>query len=286
MERVGHDHLVGVDARERGGEFAGAAFGDHELRGGDVDPGQRDAVASGGGACSRQRQQVIVGLGIEQRVFGQRSRSDEAGYIAANHALVAALARRGRILGLLAHRDAVAERDQPMQVIVRALHRNAAHRDVCSLVLAAFGQRDAQRAGRDFGILKKQFVEIAHPVEQQQAGIGRLDFKVLFHHRRDSCRLGGGGGARRCRDGALDRHGGETTKFRRRFLCHCGGPARFPRDRFAVWRGFPAVRSIPSPRHDRPSVRASPPWSVSGSAPAGSRRPSPARPARSPARTR
>jgi len=36
----------------------------------------------------------------------------------------------------------------------------------------------------DFSVLEEQFVEIAHPVEQQQPGIGGLDLEVLFHHRR------------------------------------------------------------------------------------------------------
>ena len=55
-------------------------------------------------------------------------------------------------------------------------------------MLAALGQHDAERARGDFGVLEEQLVEIAHPVEQQQAGIGGLDLKVLFHHRRDARR--------------------------------------------------------------------------------------------------
>ena len=80
----------------------------------------------------------------------------------------------------------MAERDQSMQIIVRAFHRHAAHRDVFTHVLAAFGQCDAERPRGGFRILEEQFVEIAHPVEQQQPRIGRLDLKVLFHHGRDA----------------------------------------------------------------------------------------------------
>ena len=65
-------------------------------------------------------------------------------------------------------------------------------------MLAALGQHDAERARGDFGVLEEQLVEIAHPVEQQQPGIGGLDLEVLFHHRRDPRRrfggLGGVGG--------------------------------------------------------------------------------------------
>ena len=69
----------------------------------------------------------------------------------------------------------MAERDQPVQVVVGALDRHAAHRDVLAEMLAALGQHDAERARRDLGVLEEQLVEVAHPVEQQAIGIGRLD---------------------------------------------------------------------------------------------------------------
>ena len=90
------------------GEFAGRAFRDDEFGGGNVDPGKANAVAAGGAARPRDRQQVIVGLGVEQGVFGQRARRHQPHHAAAHHALVAALARLGRVLHLLADRDAVA----------------------------------------------------------------------------------------------------------------------------------------------------------------------------------
>ena len=80
----------------------------------------------------------------------------------------------------------MALRDQPVQVILGALHRHAAHRDVVAGVLAALGEHDAERARGDFRVLEEQLVEVAHPVEQQQPRIGRLDFEVLLHHRRDA----------------------------------------------------------------------------------------------------
>ena len=59
-------------------------------------------------------------------------------------------------------------------------------------MLAAFGQHDAERAGGDFGVLEEQFVEIAHPVEQQAIRIGGLDLDILLHHRRGAGRALGG----------------------------------------------------------------------------------------------
>ena len=102
--------------------------------------------------------------------------------------LFAALARLGRVLELLAHRDAMAERDQLVQIFVGALDRHAAHRDVAAEMLAAFGQHDAERARGDLGVVEEQFVEVAHPVEQQAIRIGGLDLDILLHHRRDARR--------------------------------------------------------------------------------------------------
>ena len=143
-------------------------------------------------ARARQRQQIIVALGIEQRVLGERAGRHQPHHVAAHHALVAARPGRGGIFHLLAHRDAMTGCDQAMQIVLGALHRHAAHRDIHALVLAAFGQHDAERARGNFGVFEEQLVEIAHPVEQQQPGIGRLYFKVLFHHRRHARRDFGG----------------------------------------------------------------------------------------------
>ncbi|MHC2948546.1 hypothetical protein ACVIJX_005694 [Bradyrhizobium diazoefficiens] len=186
VERVGDDRLVRIDPRQRCGELAARAFRHHEFGGRDVDPCEPEAVAAGGRAGARDRQQVIVGARIEQRVLGQRAGRDQPHHAAAHHALVAARFRGGGILGLLADRDPVAGRDQAVQIILGALDRNAAHRDVRALVLAALGQHDAERLGGDLGVLEEQFVEVAHPVEQQQALMRRLDLQVLFHHRRDA----------------------------------------------------------------------------------------------------
>jgi hypothetical protein len=53
------------------------------------------------------------------------------------------------------------------------MDRHAAHRDRLAQVLAALGQRDAQRRGGGLGVVEEHLVEIAHPVEQQRARIGR-----------------------------------------------------------------------------------------------------------------
>ena len=44
------------------------------------------------------------------------------------------------------------------------------------------GQRDAQQAHDLFGIVEKQLIEIAHPVEQQRVPMTCLQAQVLLHH--------------------------------------------------------------------------------------------------------
>ena len=111
---------------------------------------------------------------------------DEAHDVAPHHALGAALARFGRVLELLAHRDAMAERDQPVEIFVGAHDGNAAQRHVLAEIFSALGEHDAERARGDLGILEEHLVEIAHPVEQQAIRIGGLDLDILRHRRRDA----------------------------------------------------------------------------------------------------
>ena len=170
---------------------AAVALADAELAGRDIDPGQREAVLVGGRAGARQRQEVIIAAGVEKRILRQRSGRHQPHHVAAHDALGAALARLGRVLELLAHGDAMAERDQAMQIFVGALDRDAAHRNVAAEMFAALGQHDAERARSDLGVVEEQLVEIAHPVEQQAIRIGGLDLDILLHHRRDAAGIVG-----------------------------------------------------------------------------------------------
>ena len=51
-------------------------------------------------------------------------------------------------------------------------------------MLATFGQSNVQSFGCGDRIIKEHLVKIAHPVKQNGAGILRLDFQILRHHRR------------------------------------------------------------------------------------------------------
>ena len=222
IKRIRHDDLARLDAGDFGGERRAVALADAEFAGRDIDPGQREAVLVGGRAGARQRQEVIVAAGVEQQILRQRAGRHQPHHVAAYDALGAALARLGRILELLTHGDAMAERDQAMQIFVGALDRDAAHRNVAAEMLAALGQHDAERARSDLGVTEEQLVEIAHPVEQEAIRIGGLDLDILLHHRRDAADVVGcfGSGAPGLRqrfgivnlDGAGGVHGANASR--------------------------------------------------------------------------
>ncbi len=124
--------------------------------------------------------------GLQQPFLGDRSGCDQPNDIALDDRLRSPLFRRGRVFQLLAHSDAVAESDQPVEVVVGALDGHPAHADVLAVVLAALREDNAERPARDFRVVEEQLVEIAHPVEQQATGIDGLDLQILRHHRRDA----------------------------------------------------------------------------------------------------
>ena len=136
-------------------------------------------------SAARDGEQTIGADGIEQKLLGDGAGRHQAHHLAADHGFAPALARLGRVLDLLADGDAVALADQPVQIILGALDRHAAHGDIHALMLAALRQDNGERAGGDLGVFKKQFVEIAHAVEEERARIRRLDRVILRHHRRD-----------------------------------------------------------------------------------------------------
>ena len=191
MDRIRADDLARLQPRELDSEPLLRRLHHGEAACRDVD--RRDAVERGrfAGLATRHRDEQAGAAGFEQALLGDGSGRDEAHDIALHHRLVAALLGLGRVLGLLADGDAMAGGDQALEIVIGTLDRHAAHRDVVALVLAALGQNDAERARGDLGIPEEQFVEIAHPVEQQAVRIGGLDLDVLRHHRRDALRRGG-----------------------------------------------------------------------------------------------
>jgi hypothetical protein len=187
QQPVGHQKLARRQPRQGGGKLARFQRLGGEVGGREVEPGQRQlALRLGDGG------EVIVAARIEQGVFGQGAGRDDTDHGALDHRLGATLLGLGGVLDLLADRDLEALPDQARQVGLVAVHRHAAHPDVFAEMLAALGQRDVER-GRSFHrVIKKQLVEIAHPIEHQMARMRGLDRQVLAHHGRGIGRYGDG----------------------------------------------------------------------------------------------
>ena len=60
---------------------------------------------------------------------------------------------------------------------------HACHFDRLAADLPARGERDVQQFGGFNGVVKKEFVKIAHAVEHEFVGVLGFDVEVLLHHR-------------------------------------------------------------------------------------------------------
>ena len=179
--RVGDNDLAGLEPRHLAWQQGRIDRHDREFACRNVDRGESE---QGFRPDLGDGREIIVAVGGKQRVLGERAGGDQPHHLAPHHRLAAALARLGRVLGLLAHRNAVAEPDQLVEIITGRMDRHPAHRNVLAEMLAALGQGDAERPRRRFGIIEEQLVEIPHPVEQQRRRVGRLDLEILGDHRR------------------------------------------------------------------------------------------------------
>ena len=164
--RLRQDEFARVDTQDVGEKALLRGLADVEGARRDVDPGE--GILRFAGLAHAPQRHEIVGVGRrEQPVLGDGARRDETHDIALDHRFGAALPGLRRILDLLADGDPVTESDQLLEIVVGGVDRDTAHRNVLALVLAALGQRDAERPAGDFGVVKEQLVEIAHAVEEQ-----------------------------------------------------------------------------------------------------------------------
>ena len=214
------DDLARLQARDFEPEARFVGLAQIERAGRDVERGQAEGRAPFARPDALDREKNIGAAGLQQPFLGDRAGRDEAHHVALDDGFAAALLGFRGVFELLADGDAMAERDEALQIIVGALDRHAAHADVLALVLAALGQHDAERAAGDFRVREEQFVEIAHAIEQQAIGIGGLDLEILRHHRRQARRLGRARRIRRAFDGLV--HAPDPSKSDRR----AHGPAR------------------------------------------------------------
>ncbi len=168
-------HQAGEIARER--RLAGRR--QRESAGRQIEPGEPDLAARLGDAG-----EIIVPARVEEALLGQGAGGDDADDRPPHRTLAAAPPRLGGILDLVADRDLEAGADQAREIGFGGVDRDAAHRDVGAVVPAALGQRDVERLRRGGRVVEEQLEKIAHPEEQQAAGVRLLDLVVLGHDRR------------------------------------------------------------------------------------------------------
>jgi len=146
----------------------------------DIHPRQRCIVAhiSPGG-------KKVVPPRVQQAFLGQRAGRDQPHDLPRYHRFGAAPPCLSRVLHLLGNRHTKTLADQREKIALGGMNRHAAHRNILPKVLPALGERDIERGRSCNGIIEKHLIKIAHAVEQQGAGVGGLDFKILRHHRRD-----------------------------------------------------------------------------------------------------
>ncbi|MNS84204.1 hypothetical protein D3C72_1180190 [compost metagenome] len=143
----------------------------HQFQGaaGQRQPGQasRHRLALRDAAHGQQR---ALGLLRQQVRIRQGAGRDHAHDLAFNGALAG-----GRVTDLFANGHRLAQLDQLGQIAVERMKRHAAHLDRVATGHAARRQGNAQQARGFFRILEKQFVEIAHAVEDQHRRVVLLD---------------------------------------------------------------------------------------------------------------
>ena len=173
------DHHFGrVDPVQLGVQRVRCALSDVKLAVGEVDPGDAGSLAAG---RSRRRQkhtgQAAVCLGRQQRIIGQRAWRHDAHDLALDRSLAGC-----RVADLLANGDGLARSHESGQILFYSVHRDARHRNGSTVGGAALGECQSKQPGTPLSILVEHFIEIPHPVEQQQRTRLRFEAKVLLHH--------------------------------------------------------------------------------------------------------
>ena len=123
--RLRYQHLARPQPRQHRPQLHPGTARHRHIAGRDVDPGERPLAADLGIGAK-----IIVPPRLQQALLGQRARGDQSDHLAMHDGFVAALLRLGRILHLLADRDAESLADQRQEVPLGGMHRHATHRNV------------------------------------------------------------------------------------------------------------------------------------------------------------
>ena len=149
-------------------------FAEVVARAADVRPGEVVVFAGRGEA----EENVVTGF-VQQGFVGEGAGGDDAG----DGALDRPFGKR-RVADLFADDGGLALFDEFGDVVVDGMHRHARHRDGFARALAAGGDADAEEFAAAPRVVKKEFVEVAHAVEDEGVRVVFFDAEVLLHHRR------------------------------------------------------------------------------------------------------
>ena len=87
----------------------------------------------------------------------------------------------GWILHLIADGDPLPKRNQPCQVIVQRLGRNAGEGHTSRRSVVSRRERQPQEPGSLLGVLEEQLVEISDPEEDERVPVLGFDLSPLAH---------------------------------------------------------------------------------------------------------
>ncbi len=133
--------------------------------------------------------QVILPL-AEQRLVGDGARGDDANDLALHRPLAG-----GGIPYLFTDGGRFAQLHQLGQIPFDGVIGYTRHGDGAAGRLATLGQGDVEQLGGLASIVVEQFVEVAHPVEQQDLRVLGLEGQILLHHGRVGAEVGAWRGA-------------------------------------------------------------------------------------------
>jgi len=120
----------------------------------------------------------MIGFVVEKLMIRNHTRRDDPCYFAPYNPLCL-----GGVLHLFAYGHPVPGPYQFGQIGLRCVIGNPAHWDLLRVAFVVSGcQGYAKDLGGDKGIIKKHFVEIAHPVKENGLRVLVFDLQILLEH--------------------------------------------------------------------------------------------------------
>ena len=166
----------------QGGEIPQRQRGHEDLTGGNIGKGKAHLLLldiDGG--------DIVVGAFVQHIRLDQRPGGDHADHLPLDQPF-----DELGVLHLFADGNLVALFDQPGNISVTAVIRDAAHRRPLLLPAVPAGQHQLKLAGSGNGVVKEHLIEITEAKEKNLVLMLFFDFKVLLHHggkRRHFCSL-------------------------------------------------------------------------------------------------